>query len=83
MIIVTLCIEPVISYDKFIDVMGLIENYFICIFININKNVENREKTKEKTTSTARFWISYKIYLVSLKPILVVASVVRWTTSMP
>ena len=40
-------IEPLISYDKFIDVMNLNENYLICIFININKNVENRGKTRE------------------------------------
>ena len=35
-------IEPVISYDKLIDVMGLNDNYLNCKFININTNVENQ-----------------------------------------
>ena len=30
----------------FIDVMGLNEDYRICIFMNINKIVENRGKTR-------------------------------------
>ena len=37
------------SFDKFIDimdVMGVNENYLICIFMNFNKNVENRVKTR-------------------------------------
>ena len=29
--------EPVIAYDKCIDVLDLNENYLICIFMNINK----------------------------------------------
>ena len=41
-------IEPVISYDNFIDVMGLNKNYLIYIFMKINKNIENRGKTWEK-----------------------------------
>ena len=28
--------------------MGLNENYLICIFMNINKNVENRGKRRKK-----------------------------------
>ena len=35
-------IEPVISYGISIDVIGLYENYLICIFMNIDENVENR-----------------------------------------
>ena len=30
-------IEPVISYGKFIDDLGLYEHYLICIFMNINE----------------------------------------------
>ena len=33
--------EPVVAYDKCIDVLDLNENYLNCIFMNINKNVEN------------------------------------------
>ena len=33
-------IEPVISYDKLIDVMRLNENDLIYIFINISRNVK-------------------------------------------
>ena len=40
---------PVIPFDNFIDVLGLFENYLICIFININikktmKSLENYGK---------------------------------------
>ena len=41
----TCFIEPVISYDKLIDVMSLNENYLVCIFTNFSKNVENQGKT--------------------------------------
>ena len=54
-------IEPVISYYKCIDVMGL-------------------NKTDKKTVAIARFWMGYKIYLASLGPILMAASVVRGIT---
>ena len=37
-------IEPVVSYDKCIDVMGLNKNDLICIFMNINEKVKNRGK---------------------------------------
>ena len=77
-------IDPVKSNDKFIDIMGLYENNLICIFMNINKNVENLEGKKEgKTMDIARFWMGYKIYLASLKSILIAASVVRGTTLKP
>ena len=75
-------IKPVISFDKFINVMGLNENYLICIFMNINKNVENRGKKQGETIPTARFLMGNMICLVSLKPILMAASVVRGTTLM-
>ena len=39
------------------------------------KNIENQGNT----IAIARFWISFKIYLVSLKPIFMAASVVRGT----
>ena len=40
---------PVIPYDNFTDVLGLFENYLICIFINIDikktmKSLENHGK---------------------------------------
>ena len=79
----TFFIEPVISYDKFIDVMNLNETYLICIFININKNVENRGKKGKKTIAISRFWMGYKIYLSSLKSILMAVSMVRGTTLIP
>ena len=41
-------IEPVISYDKCIDVMGLNKNDLICIFMNINEKVKNRGKQGKK-----------------------------------
>ena len=71
------------SSDKFIDVIGLNENYFICIFMNINQYAEKSSKNKGKIIATARFLMGYMIYLVSLKPILIAASVVRGTTLMP
>ena len=70
-------IEPVISYGKCIDVMCLNKNYLICIFMNINEIVNNRGKTREKIVAFARFWMGYKIYLASLGPIIMAASVVR------
>ena len=74
--------KPVISYDKFIDVMGLNENYLICIFMNFNK-ISKIEEIQQKNIAIARFRMGYKIYLVSLKPILMAASVVRGTALMP
>ena len=44
-------IEPVISYDKFIDDLVLYENYPSCIFMKINKNVKKWGKTWEKSIS--------------------------------
>ena len=41
-------IEPEISYDKFIDDLGLYEIYLICIFMNVNQNVKNCGKMREK-----------------------------------
>ena len=63
--------------------MGLNENGFISIFMNINKNIENRGKTRDNIIAIARFWMGYKIYLVSLKPIFMAASVVRGTILIP
>ena len=39
-------IVPIILFDKFVDAMGLNENYLICIFMNINENDENPRFTK-------------------------------------
>ena len=38
--------EPVISYDKCTDVMGLNENDLICIFMNINEIVKEKQGEK-------------------------------------
>ena len=38
-----LVIVPIILFDKFVDVVDLNKNYFICIFKNINKNDENQD----------------------------------------
>ena len=46
-------LKPVISYDKFIDVMRLNENYLIYIFMNIN--VKNRGKMRKETIAIAKF----------------------------
>ena len=35
----------VIPFDKSFHPVVLYENYFICIFMNINENLKNREKT--------------------------------------
>ena len=48
-------IKPVMSFDKFIDIMGVNENYLICIFMNFNQNVENRVKTKGKLSPLQGF----------------------------
>ena len=62
-------IEPVISYDKCIDVVGLNKNDLICIFMNINEKVKNRGKTrKKKTVAIARFWMGYKSIRSILHP---------------
>ena len=53
--------------------MALDENYLICIFMNVYKNNENLEK-RGKNMVTAMFWMGYKIYLASLKSILMAAS---------
>ena len=62
--------------------MGLIEieSYLICIFMNINKHVENRGKNEVKAIAVPRFWMGYKIYLAHLTPIFMTISVVRRTT---
>ena len=70
-------IEPVISFNKCIDVMRLNKNDLICIFMNINEKVKNRGETREKILAIARFWMGYKIYLAPPGPILMAASVVR------
>ena len=75
-----LFIEPVISYDKCIDVMGLNKKDLICIFMNSNEKVKKRGKTRGTTVAIARFWMGYKIYLASLGPILMTASIVRGIT---
>ena len=75
-------IEPVILYDKFIDAMRLNENELIYIFMNISRNVKNREKMRKKTIDIAKVKMGYKICLVSLKQILMAASVARAITSM-
>ena len=36
-------IPPVIQFDKFFHAVVLYENYFICIFMNINENLKMRE----------------------------------------
>ena len=54
-------IEPVISYDEFIDDLVLYKNHLICIFMNINKTVRKWGKNVRKTISIARYWIGYKI----------------------
>ena len=75
-------IKPVMSFDKFFDVMGINENYLICIFMNFNQDVENRVKTRGNI-AIARFLMDHMICLVSLKPILMAASVIRGTALMP
>ena len=50
-------------YDKLIGVNSLDENYLICVFMNINQNVENRGKTTVEFIAFARFWMDYKIFL--------------------
>ena len=37
-------IEPVIAYDKCVDVMSLNANYLFCIFMNIDKMTKIGEK---------------------------------------
>ena len=63
--------------------MGLDKNDLICIFMNINEKVKNRGKQGKKTVAIARFWMGYKIYLASLGPILMAASVVKGITLIP
>ena len=48
-------IKSVMSFDKFIDVMGVNENYLICIFMNFNQNVKNRVKTRGKLSPLQGF----------------------------
>ena len=63
--------------------MGLNENYLTCIFMNINK-MSKIEENEGKAMALARVWMGYKmIYLASLKPIFMAASVVRGTPLMP
>ena len=58
-------IKPVMSFDKLIDVMGLNENYLICIFLNINQNVENRVKQGENYSYCRVFDGLYDLYCIS------------------
>ena len=37
----------VILFDKFVDVMGLNKDYFICVFMNINDNDKNQDLQRE------------------------------------
>ena len=63
--------------------MRLNENDLIYIFMNISRNVKNREKMrKKKTIDIAKVKMGYKICLASLKQILMAASVARAITSM-
>ena len=39
-------IEPIIPYDKFIDIMGQNDNYLICIFMNINRKCRKSRKNE-------------------------------------
>ena len=44
---------PVIPFDNFTDVLGLFENYLICIFINIDiKNYEKFGKSRKNNIYT-------------------------------
>ena len=62
--------------------MGLNESYPICIFMNINKHVENRGKNEGKAIAVPRFWKGYKTYLASLTQIFMTNSVGRRTSLM-
>ena len=75
--------RPIISYDKFIDDMGLNENYHLCIFMNINKMSKVEEKRGEMYIAIACYFMRYKIYLASLKPTFTAASVVTGASGMP
>ena len=55
--------------------MRLNENDHIYIFMNISRNVKNRENMREKTIDIAKVKMGYKICLASLKQILMAASV--------
>ena len=80
----TLVIESVISYNIFIDAVGLYENYIICILKNINKNAGNPGKKKQgKIIAIAWFWTGYKICFASMGHILMAARVVRETILIP
>ena len=39
--------SSVIQFDKIFHLMALYENYLICIFMNINENFKNEDKTIE------------------------------------
>ena len=45
--------------------------------------MSNIKEKQGENVAIARFWMGYKIYLASLGPILMVASVVRGITFMP
>ena len=51
------------SFD--IDVMGINANYLICMFININQNVENREKQGENKSYCKVFDRLYDLSCIS------------------
>ena len=53
--------------------MGLNKNDLICIFMNINEKVKN--KNRGKNCSHFKVLDGYEIYLASLGPILMAASV--------
>ena len=51
--------------------------------MNIYKSFESWRKNEEKTNYTpSKFWMGYKIYLASMKPIFMAASVVRGANEM-
>ena len=52
-------IVPIILFDKFVNVMGLNKNNFICIFMNINENDENQDLQRENLLPFEGFRVGY------------------------
>ena len=52
-------IVPIILFDKFVDVMNLNKNYLICIFMNINENVENQDLQRDNLLPFEGFRVGY------------------------
>ena len=76
-------IEPVILYDKFIDDLGLYENYLICIFMNIPIKMSKNEEYTGKNYIHCKVLDRLKDLSCIPGKILKAASVVRGTTSVP